>query len=173
MTTIAVKGNIMASDSLMTSGGYREGFVEKLKQLEDGGILGFCGACAVQRKCYRLIEENLVALNLDMECLEFPTEQQLPYQILWLKFDKTLWLLDSGLGWIQIDQPHAEGSGSLIARGAMEFGATAEQAVHAAIQIDTGSGGEIRAFSLPEVRPMSKAQERFRRVWLTRYREDN
>lgn len=42
----------------------------------------------------------------------------------------------------------AAGSGDCFARGAMEMGATAEQAVAAAIKWDTGSGGPVTVLSV-------------------------
>jgi len=43
---------------------------------------------------------------------------------------------------------YALGSGYQVAMGAMEFGATAEEAVRAAIKWDTGSGGDVTVLRL-------------------------
>ena len=47
-------------------------------------------------------------------------------------------------GWHEVQKRFAIGSGGVAARGAMAAGATAQQAIRAAITIDANSGGRVR-----------------------------
>lgn len=60
-------------------------------------------------------------------------------------------LVEADLHPFAIDAPfHAGGSGSAVALGAMEMGATAEEAVRIAIKYTTSCGGEIQIVKLGE-----------------------
>lgn len=52
-------------------------------------------------------------------------------------------------GWLPVGHPkHAIGSGGKAARAAMYVGASCQQAVRAAIEVDAGSGGAVRTYKL-------------------------
>lgn len=132
MTTIAYRDGILAADTQINSGnGNRAGSLQKIGATKDGFWWAFSGACQKQAECAAWAEVR---------------EGDPP------EIDGVLILIDPngshrewwGEGWLSPNDPQAAwGSGERIARGAMFAGATAVDAVRAAIALDPESGGKI------------------------------
>lgn len=131
MTTIAYRDGVLAADTLFTKDGIRHGFGQKIF---DAGSIGWFALMGFAPHAFRL-----------RQWIEDGRQGEQPEGCV---------ILVSPGGEIEIfeergAQPeagapfHAYGSGEQIALGAMQAGATAEEAVLAAIAIDTQTGGEI------------------------------
>jgi ATP-dependent protease HslVU (ClpYQ) peptidase subunit len=139
MTTIACDGQLMAGDGLVTREGMIVGQgVAKVWRARDGAILGGAGTYGFDKALTAWWEAgaegafphgkeiNALILKPDGSCLfvgdcGYPTEQELPTAI---------------------------GSGCEYALGAMDAGATAEQAVAIAAKRNPTTGGKITAIRL-------------------------
>lgn len=136
MTTIAYRDGALAADTLINSGsGGRAGFTCKIARGPKGTLGGSAG---------RLEDAALFRTWVERDC----TGDQPSFSD---GFDAILVRPDGWLCYVgekgRIVPFKAEfaavGSGEQYAMGAMAAGASAEEAVRAAIQFDTGSGGEI------------------------------
>jgi ATP-dependent protease HslVU (ClpYQ) peptidase subunit len=139
MTTVAYKDGIMASDSQVTDNGVKDFHTNKLLRLDDGTLVGYCGNYL-----------DLVSLKEKIEgALSKKVSKKDLQGITFMVVTKhTLSTLQGG-GLINMDtQPYAIGSGALYARAAMKAGASAEDAVRVAIEMDIYSGGEIHTLKL-------------------------
>lgn len=138
MTTIAYRGGVLAADTQVNSGnGNRAGSVHKIGATKDGYRWAFSGALQMQAACVSWAERR----------------EGLPPEI-----DGVFILIDPagrhrewwGQGWLEVADPQAAwGSGERIARGAMFAGASAVEAVRAAIALDPESGGKITVLRRP------------------------
>lgn len=138
MTTIAWDGRTLAADTLATWNGSREGYVVKIARR--GAVMAAAAGNAVI--CRRLMDwfrdgmrgappsaGDKAAGNWSSLHIFTPGGQVVT------------WGPD---GWEAVRASlYASGSGGDFALGAMTVGATAEEAVAAAILHDTGSGGDI------------------------------
>lgn len=139
MTTIAYRDGVLAADTLATSNGLRDDYGTKVWRV--GKVL--VAAAGTRALCLKFRE--WVAAGMDGES---------PFA----KGDGNgIVVSDAGIvcwsenGCWPVGQPfYALGSGYQVAMGAMEMGATAEDAVRAAIKWDTSSGGEITALPLKQ-----------------------
>lgn len=160
MTVIAFKDGEMVSDSQVTDeDGNFTLDSEKIFMLPSGGILGTAGDDDI-RNLYELVEHVT-------KKEEFPTKDDLSdtrcsfFGLLALP-DCTLWYIDihmvsydntdewnAQIG--QINEDHyAIGSGGQIALGAMDVGATAQEAVNAAIERNAYCGGDLQYGVIPK-----------------------
>jgi len=139
MTTIATDGETMAGDGLVTSGGTIFGRnCVKVFKLKDGRLVGIAGSCHDVEPFLEWLENagDKPSLNENFEALVLlPSGVCLAY--------------DERCRAIEEETPTATGSGREIALGAMAVGATAEEAVKAACERDTRSGGTITVLSRP------------------------
>jgi len=128
MTTIAYDGETLAVDSQIT-GSYVE-YGTKMFE-EEGVFVTFCG-------------EYGVALTMVQEYFDGEiTARENDTSLVVLKDGILFELLAAG-HLIPVDAPYAAGSGGPFAMGAMRAGASADQAVEIAIELDPHSGGDVQ-----------------------------
>jgi 20S proteasome alpha/beta subunit len=139
MTTIAWRGDTLAADTLATCGNLRDGYMSKIQR-----IRGFLVAGAGSVPIY-LRFVDWVASGMRGESPYIGSE----YNGNGLLITPEYALCFSRLGPWRITTPfYSIGSGWELALGAMEMGASAEEAVRIAMRWDTGSGGEIMTLKL-------------------------
>lgn len=141
MTTIAFKDGILAADSLITEGNERVGFITKIGRLECGVLYGAAGRLSTAQKFMAWVETGMDGdppdftdkdgdqngkgfVIIDSEIIEFGAHGAV---------DK-----------IPLVTSYSIGSGAAYARGAMEAGLSAEEAVKVACEIDVFSGGPVQ-----------------------------
>ncbi len=148
MTTIAYRAGTLASDSMLScsdeDNGYIVGCVEKIFTLSDGSLLGLSGdadAFDVIAALEGAVDRDPIAndlVNVGAEC----------EGILVRPDGRTFWLDTAEEGYVSLseftDEFAAIGSGKLFAYGAMEFGATAAQAVECACRRHCFSRGPVQ-----------------------------
>lgn len=132
MTTIAYKDGILAADTLVTGGNTRLGHAKKIHRLSGGRLFAAAGTV-----------DDTERLLLSLQNKRNPPELEDVQGIL-VERDGSWWLYEGSV-WFRYDADHITlGSGSDIATGAMDAGATAEQAVLIACKRDVGSGEPIQ-----------------------------
>ena len=138
MTTVAYKDGILAADSQTTSGHIQSGSTFSKIRKFNGGYAAFSGLCSDMPILFDLIKGKEVegeTKDIDATAIVMPNEGK-PYQA----------SVDS-LGNLYkhpISKFSAIGSGWTIAMGAMQSGASAKEAVKAAIKLDIYSGGAVK-----------------------------
>ncbi len=136
MTVLAYRAGVLASDSMIADSNTRCGAMRKLARGPGGAVAGSCGACGVSNRFLRWVE------NGEPGEFEPGTES---FNALIARVDGEVFRMDSDGAWWPVVAPyHAEGSGASVAMGAMEMGATAEQAVMAAIRWNLFCGGDVQ-----------------------------
>jgi 20S proteasome alpha/beta subunit len=142
MTTVAYRAGILACDSQATSGHLKTGTFMKIGKV--GRVLyGGCGNASMVREFNAWIANGLQG---EMPKLEFDEDDGMAGLVVYenkrfLSFERT--------GIVALNAEYmAMGSGRELALGAMAMGATAIQAVQAAMQHDIYSGGPIQSVSL-------------------------
>lgn len=148
MTVIAYRNGIMASDSRLTNGDQIvPGGYSKIRRLEDGTLIGGCGDVVAIEALFewavgdRKVKPPKVCRDADMIMVSpdgtiTQMEGRYPYSV-----------RDTG-GY------YAQGSGGDVALGAMHHGASAVDAVKAAIAHNAACGGEVQMLPLePVVKP--------------------
>lgn len=159
MTTVVFRDGIMASDSSSSRGNGRLSLNSlKMARLSSGVLLGWAGSGLnggrevrepfEQVKVYEDFPRRSVLTALETDCLLLIA---LPNGSLW---ECAIDPPDGKMGWsasiYTVHEFSAIGTGAEYAIGAMTIGASAEQAVAAAIKWDTKSGGEIKTLNLKE-----------------------
>ena len=155
MTTIAYKDGVLAGDSLSTVNGRRSGPMEKTfaYRLLGGGacLIGLCGEPQHFQKVLRDIikreedplREEIWPIGEYMALIALKHEDRPERQA-------DVYLFEGAGEPFPVSGPfHAIGSGSEIAIGAMAVGASALQAVHAAIALDIYSGPPVITLTFP------------------------
>lgn len=138
MTTIAYRDGVLAADTLHSSNGIVVAHRPKVVRLESGALLATKGCSGFGRSLLAWLEAGRDGPQ--------PVGSDGDGGLL-LTADGSLEGLENGFTEIMLGAPYfAFGSGAEIALGAMHAGATAEQAVAAAITHDVYSGGEVVAF---------------------------
>lgn len=140
MTTIATDGWTMASDSRLSGEYLDSDYFVKIHRVHRC-LIGGAGDPS----------EFLMWLNWfrhKQRDLDSYPDMSGETGILVLKQDRTVLHYASTPFPISIGLPAAEGSGSHIALGAMDAGASPEEAVRIAIRRDVNSGGRVRTFTL-------------------------
>ena len=163
MSTIAYKDGYVAADSMSTSAscGINDQ-TPKLFPLFDGSLVALLGHYASTYPFYHW----LLTMS-QREGNDYDTFMHDPsaFNGKWPKLNdeaSVVWFVAAGIyefeseGWEFMELDHkttnleyAWGSGAQYARGAMRFGATAEQSVHAAIQLDIYTGGKVSYQKVP------------------------
>lgn len=140
MTTIAVRGTAIAADTQATDGnGIKTTTARKIFEV-NGGLVGLAG--------------DLSDAMVFVEWLRNPKKARKPeahseFGALELRADGKVYMWNPTLHALLIeDEYYAIGSGAPIAMGAMFVGATAEQAVRAAIKFDAYTSGGIAVAQL-------------------------
>ena len=139
MTTVAYRDGVIASDSLVTNdNGIGCGHARKIVK-GDNVLGGASGPSGEALKFLQWVKNNC---DGDQPVIKGNTECILVKDGVGHYINK-----DGAIVPVKCDFM-AIGSGEEIAFGAMAMGATAQEAVKIAIQIDTNSGGEIRTLKI-------------------------
>lgn len=142
MTTIAWDGNELAADTMITGGDYVIGHHTKVVKRKDGALCGVAGCSSLGEDFKKWFLAG--GTKTPHPCVnatdDFAAIVVLP--------DKTLMWYDTCGSFEYHALKTAIGSGSKFAIGAMEFGATAGQAVGIAAMHDLGTGGNVSIFTV-------------------------
>jgi len=138
VTTIAWDGKTLASDTLCVNGHIRSGFVTKIVRGPTGELAGAAGHAGFNRAFCDWIAGGRAGNPPETK----ETDDARDYGFVVLLDGKIEQHEIEGVNTIMADK-FAVGSGRNLALGAMEAGATAEEAVKVAIARDCYSGGEI------------------------------
>lgn len=149
MTTIAVRDGVLAADTLFTCNGSRDHYTTKAWRI--GGVLAAACGPSTHIHAFR---------SWVVGGMEGPS----PYAgasdsgngIVVAPGHPIILAGSGGLAPVIADF-YALGSGESFAIGAMEMGATAEEAVRIAAKRDTATGGEITVLSLAKPDERTKA----------------
>lgn len=140
MTTIAYKDGVIAYDSRQTrSGSIVSDDCQKLTVVD--GVSFFLSGAVCDEKA--LIAAYFGTPSpVPVECSGYAVDGG---KLQMVGHDDKM-----GIWWQDLDpaNPDAIGSGSAYALAAMDMGASAEEAVHAAMKRDIYTGGRVRLFSL-------------------------
>lgn len=140
MTTIAYNKGIIAYDSYLTS----DIIIDKdyNKKIVSNGLVFF--ASGLETHFLELIQcyLNSSKVPIDLNCILLVIERGKLYKV--LNNDR----LDVVRDLVDLNKPAAIGSGRYFALGAMDFGASAQQAVKIASGRDLHTGGRIRTYKL-------------------------
>jgi ATP-dependent HslUV protease subunit HslV len=143
MTTIAYRDGVLAADSLITAGNRIATSVSatKIVRLSDGRLLGHCGQMRHMKPLIAFLEgraERYPDMEKDATAMVVHLDGRVE--------------LHYGRHPDEAFEEDAEffaiGSGAELALGAMAVGASAIDAVRAAIRFDTSSGGEVKHLEL-------------------------
>lgn len=136
MTTVAWDGHTMAADTLLAASNVRDGAFTKIVKRKDGALCGCAGAAA---KAYGFHKWFLAG-----EKREHPCIGEEGFNALVVRPDKQLMLYDQ-VGRFEFKSKYtAIGTGFEIALGAMAVGGSAADAVSAAMEHDSNTGGSIQ-----------------------------
>lgn len=141
MTSIAYRAGVLASDSLITNNGNRVGTTKKIEEHPEGYMVCAAG-CAVYGYQLRKWAREGQAWPPPLP------EQENSSEAFVVCPDGSLVRLQHNGAMPFEAEYFAAGSGTDHCLGAMAIGATAEEAVRAAIVHDTSSGGEVRTLTL-------------------------
>lgn len=137
MTTIAYRDGVLAADGRVTMNGLIvTDECRKITRLSDGSLFALCGDDVLEPRIIKWLED----------CEEGPPPQGKDFTAILVEVDGSLHVFN-GVGDFNL-QPYPDfaafGSGLELAYGAMEVGATAEEAVVAAARRDSRTGGAIQ-----------------------------
>lgn len=135
MTTIAYRRGVLASDSLVTCNGLRDGYAQKIYRVGPLLVAG-AGSAAI---CTRFVEWVRAGMKGESP---WYGEDSGNSMIITPEDQIVVW--GSSGSWVSDSDFYALGSGERLALGAMAYGASAEEAVECAIRFDVYSGGPIK-----------------------------
>lgn len=138
MTTVVYRNGVMAADRRVTSGHTRDSRMRKVAKRYDGALIGFCGVASICQRYanWFLTGEKGAAPSLG-------TNSDDDGHVLIVRPNGKVEFHDR-FGWHPISGPYfAIGSGSDIAFGALEMGASARKAVAIAARRDTNTGDGV------------------------------
>lgn len=136
MTTIAYKDGVMASDSLYTNGNGRRDYTRPKVVAMRGLLVGIAGGSPHAFAFRDWLRGGLQGDSPDLGGSHGA-------EVLMSLPDGTLITVTHG-GWEWYYAPFAAiGSGGDFAMGVMQAGGSAEDAVRAALELDTNSGGDL------------------------------
>ena len=145
MTTCATDGKTLATDrqvTFTTPGGIRLAHAtQKLFPLEDNNCFqaaAFAGNTDYIYQVLMVLESN------DYQALDVEGE----FEILLIDWLGGAWSMNKSMSPLEVDTPWATGSGGEIALGAIKAGATAEEAVRIASEVDLGTGKGIDVYEI-------------------------
>ncbi|WP_292229340.1 hypothetical protein [Brevundimonas sp.] len=138
MTTIAYRDGVLAADTRMTLHDQIEG--RQVKVVKRGRVLAAASGTAAMCRDFRSwVSAGCIGAPPPTPSANNP---DLSYWGFIATPDACFLINDAGL--IRLDVPYyAMGSGGEFAAGAMAVGATAEEAVRAAMTLDCKSGGDV------------------------------
>lgn len=149
ITTWAYRNGTLAADSLTTVHGQRAGFVRKIKQVGPF-LLSFSGSLSLAEAWVHWVASGMDPEKEPPRLIDNKDNSEYVFGHLFLGGDCHVAFEPNGtnLTWAPFV---AGGSGSEYALGAMEMGASAVEAVAAAIKFDTSSGGPINVLTMDKV----------------------
>lgn len=138
MTTIAFRDGLLAADGRMTYGDtIFTDKTRKIHRLSDGALFALCGDVSYVQPMLDALEDDEVDLPEVADGSSFTA--------VIVEKDGKVRIYEGRGGYIALDAPYyAFGSGEEYAIGAMDMGASAEEAVRVACGRDLGSGGDIQ-----------------------------
>lgn len=142
MTTIVYRDGILAADQRMTQGDTLiSDKYKKLVRLPDGSLVAIAGRLSLTQQFVRWARKGGKGSP--------PTGAV--YDGIWLRHDG-LFVWESGDHVIKLDKRrfYAWGSGQIAALGALNYGASAVEAVRCAAKVDLSTGGKIISAKLKE-----------------------
>lgn len=137
MTTVVYRDGVMAGDQRVTAGSTRDSSTRKVYRRKDGCVLGGCGAASIVQRfvSWFLAGEKGPAPSLG--------DKDDDAQILVVRSPDVVEFYDR-FGWHPISGKFfAIGSGSDVAFGALEMGASARKAVAIAARRDVNTGDGV------------------------------
>lgn len=135
MTTIAYRDGILAADGRTSIGStiFTDN-ARKIIRLSDGALFALAGDVAYTGPMLEALEDEAPLPDKDGA-----------FTAIIVETSGALRFYEGAGGFIAVDDPFAAfGSGADFAYGAMEMGASAEEAVRVACRRDSGSGGKIQ-----------------------------
>ena len=144
MTVIAYRDGVMAADTMITDNGRVVGSIQKIARSPCGAIGAASGRGGAGQRFAAWMQAGMPG-EFDPKCTEDGFFGALIMDAAGMRaMDRTGTILPFTAPFA------AEGRGREVAIGAMEMGATTEQAVAAAIKWEEGCGGEIQIERLGE-----------------------
>ncbi|MGI9493092.1 MAG: hypothetical protein ACR2QF_11900 [Geminicoccaceae bacterium] len=143
MTTIALRDGIMVADGLSVAGDLVKSTTEKkiIRLNYRQSLVACCGRCS----CIERFLEALSNAGHDDKTLSKDLKVEEGFHAIEARQNGEVWIWEDGLNAYQQNQEfHAIGTGFELAWGAMQMGATAEQAVIVAAKCNIYTGGEIQ-----------------------------
>ena len=143
MTTLVYRDGILAADSLITYGHTQmPGVAQKIHKLPNGDLYGFVGSLESGEIMRRwLVDEERQSRPIG------PMKTDNFEALIASQEDGLLFFEDRE--WVKIRVPYvAMGSGKEHAYGALQVGASARQAVLAAMKLDAGTGGKLKTLEV-------------------------
>lgn len=138
MTTFAFRDGVLAADMLATSGTHRDGYTTKIAKRANV-LAASSGNGAMARAFLDWFRDGLPPDKAPA----MGNEKDRARGIVFTPDDRIL--IYDRFGWSCQRAPYyADGSGCDYAYGAMAMGATAEEAVRAALIHETASGGDVQ-----------------------------
>jgi len=144
MTTIAYKDGVLAADTLCVNGHIRSGFATKIVRGPRGELAGSAGSAGFNRAFNAWVTAGME--GEPPKAAE--TDDIRDYGFVVLPNGEIEQHEPEGVNRLRADI-FAVGSGRNVAQGAMKAGATAEEAVRIAIDLDCYSGGEVTVLRRP------------------------
>lgn len=136
MTVIAYRDGVMASDSAVFIGTLLAGSTRKIMRAPDGALGGACGpsACTGRFRSWMAGSREHAFDSGDPD-----------FGAILVEPGGVVWMIDGRSEAFRLDGPfHAQGVGIQCAMAAMEMGASAEDAVRAAIKHNAYCAGEVQ-----------------------------
>lgn len=140
MTTIVYRDGILAADTMLSSGNALSGFGQKIVKAR--GILA--GACGDSGLCQRFCDWVRTGMKGNAPDLHVPDLQGSETSAYVYMPDGMEVIFHEKRPPLRLHAPfYTHGSGGWIALGALEMGATAEEAVRVAMKRDHATGGDV------------------------------
>lgn len=139
MTVIVYRDGVMASDTMCRRGGLKTYGEVKMVRGADGSVHGGSGSVGAFSKYVEWVKGGEVG---EMPLPGRDSEGHQSFGVMVARPDGSVWLLDEHALTLDV-APCAAGSGAEIAYGALFMGASAADAVRAAIHHADGCGGEV------------------------------
>lgn len=143
MTTIAVRDNVIAADTLLTQGDAVVGYVDKTSKIGNW-LVGAAGPIIEYSPAISYLTPLLLQ-DIDLTSAVYThidKSHGSRYAVLMSHGAYGIWEYDGILTKVSQDF-YAIGSGAEYAMGAMAYGADAETAVKAAMKFNTKTGGTV------------------------------
>lgn len=145
MTTIAWDGSHLCSDSRVSTHKIEGDTFKKIRKIK-GMLVGGCGEYSEILHFFQLLRHKDITLESAIQLSNFDDGS---LRVILVKNNNKGFFVDNDKGvLVPISPPYAIGSGGDFAKGAMDFGATAKEAVQIAKRNDPLTGGRIYTLTL-------------------------